>query len=94
MEVLVRFYGTFRTITGVKDFSLMTEEAMTITDLISMLRLKFLEINGKNFSDIPEELISSFLILLNGVEINNIEGFDSKINEDSEIVFLPVNHGG
>ncbi len=94
MEVIVRFYGTYRTITGVKDFSLFTDETITIIDLISMLRMKFLKNNGEMFSEFPEGLISSSLILLNGVEINNIEGFESKINGDSEIVFLPINHGG
>jgi molybdopterin converting factor small subunit len=94
MEVVVRFYGTFRTITGVKDFSLITDEPMTIADLIYMLKEKFFEINGKMFSEFPEGLLSSSLILINGVEINNIEGPNSKLNGDSEVIFLPINHGG
>jgi len=91
MEILVRFYGTFRSLTGVKDFKFITEKTMTVNDLISFLTAKFSEMQRE---DIPEGVLPSSLIILNGVEINNIEGLNSKINDCSEITFIPVNHGG
>jgi len=34
------------------------------------------------------------LILLRGVEIGNLNGLDTPLDEDSEIVLVPVTHGG
>ena len=34
------------------------------------------------------------LILLNGVEINNIKGIDTPLSDGDHIVLIPVTHGG
>lgn len=93
MEIFVRFYGTFRTITELEDVNITSEEALTVRDLISILSGKF-PVCSQMLDNMLENNLSSSLILLNGVEINNLRGLDSKINIDSEITFLPIYHGG
>jgi molybdopterin converting factor small subunit len=34
------------------------------------------------------------LILVNGIEIDNLDGLKTVLIDDSEIVFVPVTHGG
>jgi molybdopterin converting factor small subunit len=37
---------------------------------------------------------SNSLILVNGREISVLNGFETKLNDGDEIVFVPVVHGG
>jgi molybdopterin converting factor small subunit len=34
------------------------------------------------------------LIMLGGIEVGNLEGLETKISEGSEVVLVPVTHGG
>ena len=34
------------------------------------------------------------LILVNGVEINNLKGLDTAVSENDDVVLLSVTHGG
>lgn len=34
------------------------------------------------------------LVMLNGIEIGNLEGLETALSEDAEVVFVPVTHGG
>ncbi len=36
----------------------------------------------------------SNLIMLSGVEIGNLSGVDTPLTEDSEVILIPVTHGG
>lgn len=94
METLVRFYGTFRHITGVKECLVNSENVLTIKDVIIKLYQKFSYPKNSLFDSMLENPFSDSLIFLNGIEVNNIKGINTIVFENSEIVFLSINHGG
>lgn len=41
-----------------------------------------------------EEVIQNTLILINGVEVRNLEGIKTRIEDGDSLVLIPVTHGG
>jgi molybdopterin converting factor small subunit len=94
MMVKVRFFGILKNRLGKDEINLTVNTPCNINDIIG----KLIEIHKEIESEIIDpELNSPFpntLIMLNGVEVKNLEGLLTPVEEDSEIVFLPVTHGG
>ena len=91
--VQVRLMGTLKEAAGRQ--SQPVEDCTTVGSVISRL----IEIFGEEFSRaILDPVINSplpnALILVNGVEMNNLKGLDTAINDNDEVVLLSVTHGG
>jgi len=94
MKVEVKFFTSLREITGKKVDKIQLQTPITIDELITMLSEKY----GKNFreyiynkkGDVQEFL--SFLV--NGKNINIMQGFDTKLQEMDVIAILPPVGGG
>jgi molybdopterin converting factor small subunit len=82
--------GTLRRAIGREEFELSIEPpevAQVIHRLAEML--------GRDDAPIdPENPGAEALILLNGVEISNLEGLRTPIEDGDMMVILPVAHGG
>ena len=94
MKVEVKFFTSLREITGKKVDQLQLQSSITVYELIIMLSKKY----GKKFSEYiynnkgePQEYLS---FLINGTNINNIEGFDTKLKKEDIIAILPPVGGG
>ena len=94
MKVEVKFFTSLREITGKKVDKIQLQNTITVNELITVLSEKY----GKNFreyiynkkGDVQEFL--SFLI--NGKNINIMQGFDTKLQEMDVIAILPPVGGG
>ena len=94
MKVEVKFFTSLREITGKKVDKIQLQNPITVNELITLLSEKY----GKNFreyiynnkGDVQEFL--SFLV--NGKNINIMQGFDTKLQEDDVVAILPPVGGG
>jgi molybdopterin converting factor small subunit len=65
-----------------------------VADLVGKLSREFSGLN-KTFSDAAlNEAKSNALILVNGCEISVLNGYQTKLCDGDEVVFVPVVHGG
>ena len=94
MKVEVKFFTSLREITGKKVDKIQLQNTITVNELIIVLCEKY----GKNFreyiynqkGDVQEFL--SFLV--NGKNINIMQGFDTKLQENDVVAILPPVGGG
>ena len=95
MRVRVRMIGILRVASG------RAEEELDLSngsDVSSVVR-RLVEEHGERFENaLLDPIIGSpapnALILLNGVEIGNIGGLSTTVQDGDTLVFLPVIHGG
>ena len=94
MKVEVKFFTSLREITGKKVDKIQLQNTITVNELIIVLSEKY----GKNFreyiynqkGDVQEFL--SFLV--NGKNINVMQGFDTQLQEMDVVAILPPVGGG
>ena len=87
--------GIFRELSRKNKFPMRLEEPAVVEKVIHKL--------GETFSPkFKQALIDpdlndprpNTLILVNGREINVLNGLETKLNKDDEIAIIPVSHGG
>ena len=94
MKVEVKFFTSLREITGKKVDTIQMQDAITVNELVKMLSEKY----GKKFrkyiydkDGVTQEFLS---FLVNGKNINNMQGFDTKLGDQDVIAILPPVGGG
>jgi len=94
VTLTVKFVGALRHISGKKQFSVNYQEGCSIKGLVEEIIREMPQLKH-TFSD--QELNdsrSNSLILVNGKEISVLNGYETKLCDGDEIVFVPVVHGG
>ena len=94
MCLTVKFIGALRHISGKKQFTVPFQDGCSVKQLINQITQETPELKH-TFSD--QELNdsrSNSLVLVNGKEISILEGYETKLEDGDEIVFVPVVHGG
>ena len=94
MKVEVKFFTSLREITGKKVDTIQLQDAITVNELVKMLSEKY----GKKFREYiydKDGLTQEFLsFLVNGKNINKMQGFDTKLEDQDVIAILPPVGGG
>ena len=83
-----------RHLSGKTEFTVTFQEGISIKELVDRITQELLELKH-TFSD--QELNASrsnSLVLVNGREISVLNGYETKLSDGDEIVFVPVVHGG
>jgi MoaD family protein len=94
MPLTVKFIGALRHLSGKTQFAVSLQGSISIKQLINRISQEMPDLSH-TFSD--QELSdsrSNSLILVNGREISVLNGYETKLVEGDEIVFIPVVHGG
>ena len=94
MPLTIRFIGALRHLSGKTEFAVSFQEGISIKELMNEITQEFPELKH-TFSD--QELNdsrSNSLVLVNGREISVLNGYETKLKDGDEIVFVPVVHGG
>jgi sulfur-carrier protein len=94
VPLTVKFIGALRHLSGKTQFTTNFQEDISIKELIEKISQEIPELK-RTFGD--QELNhskSNSLILVNGREISVLNGFETKLSDGDEIVFVPVVHGG
>jgi sulfur-carrier protein len=90
----IKFIGALRRLSGKTEFTVSFQEDIAIKELVDKITQEFPELKH-TFSD--QELNdsrSNSLVLVNGREISVLNGYETKLKDGDEIVFVPVVHGG
>lgn len=94
LNIKVRLLGVFRSLAGKDQVQLKLEHA-TIGDVIKALA-ESLPVDAQRMLIDPDlnDPRPNALILLNGREINVLEGLETKVSDGDEVTLIPVAHGG
>ena len=94
MKVEVKFFTSLREITGKKTEEIQIQEKTTVKDILTILSEKY----GKNFREYiysKNGKVQGFLsFLVNGKNINAVEGFETKLRKGDTVAILPPVGGG
>jgi molybdopterin synthase sulfur carrier subunit len=94
VPLTIKFIGALRHLSGKTEFTVFFQEVISIKELVSKITQEFPDLKH-TFSD--QELNdsrSNSLVLVNGREISVLSGYETKLKDGDEIVFVPVVHGG
>ena len=89
MQVRVKLLGSLRS-PQIPD--VFTIELPAKAKMISLID-KLSKLHPKVASSLVDESIKS-LIMLDGVEVGNLSGLNTPLKEGSEVVMVPITHGG
>ena len=94
MRVQVKFFTSLREITGKKTDEIQLTDKINVKERLTLLSEKY----GKNFQEYTYNKngkVQGFLsFLVNGKNINVLEGFDTKLKQGDTIAILPPVGGG
>lgn len=94
MKVTIKFFTSLREITGNKIVIMELKNLISVEQLLSLLFEKY----GQEFRDYvynQEGKVQDFLsFLVNGKNINNLEGFNTILKDGDIIAILPPVGGG
>ncbi|MEJ2241965.1 MAG: MoaD family protein [Candidatus Bathyarchaeota archaeon] len=94
MNIEIKFFTSLREITRKKMISLQLNDVISVDELISLLIKKY----GKDFKEYvytDQGKVQDFLsFLINGQNINNLEGFSTLLKDGDVIAILPPVGGG
>ncbi len=94
MKIEIKFFTSLREITGKKLDHIQLQNSISVYELINLLSKEY----GKKFREYiynrkgePQDYLS---FLVNGTNINNMQGFDTKLKNGDIIAILPPVGGG
>lgn len=95
VSVVVRMMGTLRAASGRPEASVDLPEGGDVSSVLHTLVEMFDESFKEALLDpVIQNPSANALILLNGFEINNLQGLHTKMKCGDELVLLPITHGG
>lgn len=94
MQVSIRYLSIIREITGTREETIEVQEGTTIGELLTTLGKRY----GKDF----KRMIRSgrdirglqIIYFINGQNIKTLDGLETTLQEDSELVLIPPVAGG
>jgi MoaD family protein len=94
VSLTVKFIGALRHLSGKTQLTVNCQEGMSIKQLIERISQDFPELK-RTFTDRTlNDARSNSLVLVNGREISVLNGYETKLSDGDQIVFVPVVHGG
>jgi molybdopterin synthase sulfur carrier subunit len=94
MVITVNFVGAFRTISGRKTLVIKIEDATSLMEVIKKIVEKIPNLKRALVDPELEDPRPNALILVNGREISVLNGLETLVKDEDEIVLVPVIHGG
>ncbi len=94
MEVEVRYYTVLREITEKRTERVELRENSTVSDLVQVLIMKYGERFSSYIYDTNQSLRNHVSYMVNGVNVNKGEGFDTLLHDNDVFSFLPPVGGG
>lgn len=96
MRIRVRLYGILKTAANTESLELTFDGAVTVRQLVSKLVNKIArpEFEAYLIDADTKDPRPNALILVSGTEIGALNGVDTVLRGEDEVVLLPVAHGG
>ena len=94
MSLKVRMLGVLREAGGSTEQTIDIVEGATVDSVIRDLMAEDERLEGVLWDKEVDSPLPNALIMLDGVEVNNLEGLETPVKRGQELVFLSVVHGG
>jgi len=94
VKVKVRLLGVFRGFSGKSQMSLRLEKATVRNVVQTLAKSLSKEARGLLVDVELNDPRPNALILLNGKEINVLNGLETEVKEGDEVTLIPISHGG
>ena len=94
MTLTIKFIGAFRCLSGKKQLTLNFQDGTSIKTIVDSISQEIPQLKRTFCDQELNDAKSNSLILVNGREISVLEGYETKLSDGDEIVFVPVVHGG
>ena len=94
MSLKVRMLGVLRKAGGSKEQTIDVVEGATVDSVIRDLMAEDERLEGVLWDKEVDSPLPNALIMLDGIEVNNLEGLETPVKRGQELVLLSVVHGG
>jgi molybdopterin synthase sulfur carrier subunit len=94
MVVSVKFVGSFRGISGKDGLKLKFGRPVSLKTLVKKTVEKLPKLKSSLIDPESGEPRRTMLVLVNGKEISVLNGLETRVKDEDEVVFVPVVHGG
>jgi molybdopterin synthase sulfur carrier subunit len=94
MVVSVKFVGSFRGISGKDKLALEFGQPVSLTALVKKTVEQLPKLKSSLIDPESGEPRRNMLVLVNGREISVLNGMETRVKDEDEVVFVPVVHGG
>lgn len=94
MRLKIRMLGFLQKIKGIEETFIDIPENSTVESAIQKILNDDVSLKEKIWDDHVNSPSPNTLIMLDGVEINNLLGIETQIKPNQELVILSVVHGG
>ena len=94
MRLKVRLLGVLQNIKGSKEIFIDIPEKSTVGSAIQKIIYDNENLKKILWNNQVKNPSLNALIILDGIEINNLKGLDTQISPNQELVMLSVVHGG
>ena len=94
MPLTIKFVGALRHLSGKTSATLNIEDGASIRTVVAAISQQIPALKHTFTDSDLNDSRSNSLVLVNGVEISVLAGYDTKVSDGDEVVFVPVVHGG
>jgi MoaD family protein len=94
MVITVKFIGSFRNASGKGKLTIKSEAIIPLREAIKEIVEELPKLKRVLIDPELENPRPNTLILVNGKEISVLNGLDTMLEDEDEVVFVPVVHGG
>ena len=94
MNVTIRFFGVFRSITGKNKVAIEFKDTIRLKEVIKEIAEGMPRLERALVDPDLKDPRPNMLILVNGKEISVLNGLETMLKDGDEIVFIPVLHAG
>lgn len=93
MAIKLKFIGALRSASG-ENTKVVNFEGCSVKELIEKITIDSAELKRNLVGGEAENQHPNALILVNGREISVLNGLNTRLSDNDEVVFIPVVHGG
>jgi sulfur-carrier protein len=94
VPLTVKFIGALRHLSGKTQFTVLFQNDFSVKQLVCQISHEMPALKHTFTDQELNDSRSNSLILVNGREISVLDGYETKLEDGDEIVFVPVVHGG
>jgi MoaD family protein len=94
VPLTIKFVGALRHLSGKTILTLDYQQGNSVKDVVASISQQIPALRHTLSDSDLNDSRSNSLVLVNGVEISVLSGYETKLSDGDEIVFVPVVHGG
>ena len=94
LTITVKFIGPLRHVSGTSELALDFQHQVSIRGLMSEITKELPVLTQSLIDQQLKDPRPNVLIIVNGKEIGVLNGLETNLQDDDEVVLVPVVHGG